>query len=108
VRLAQCARRPENEASEPYLSDIRVPLKGFLLKNSYHFLHQKGVGRLYSSCKDCLSFAVVAAEFLWRLGPSDGGPAWEVGYVAGGSAVMIAGRLSWALRWPRPGAGLGL
>jgi len=30
VRLAQCAGRPENEASEPYLFDIGVPLKGFL------------------------------------------------------------------------------
>ena len=66
VRLAQCARRPENEASEPYLSDIGVPLKGFLLKNAYHFLQQKGLGGLYPSCEDCLSFAVVAAEF-WSL-----------------------------------------
>jgi len=63
VRLAQCAGRPENEASEPYLSDIGVPLKGFLLKNAYHFLQQKGWGGLYPSCEDCLSFAVVAAEF---------------------------------------------
>ena len=66
MRLAQCAGRPENEASEPYLSDIGVPLKGFLLKNVYHFLQQKGLGGLYPSCEDCLSFAVVAAEF-WSL-----------------------------------------
>jgi len=39
---------------------------------------------------------------LWRLGPSGGGPARAVVYVAGGSAVMVAVRLSWALRWPRP------
>ena len=61
-----CARRPENEASEPYLSDIGVPLKGFLQKNAYHFLQQKGLGGLYPSCDDCLSFTVVAAEF-WSL-----------------------------------------
>jgi len=66
VRLARCAGRPENEASEPYLSHIGVPLKGFLLKNAYHFLQQKGWGCLYPSCEDCLSFAVVAAEF-WSL-----------------------------------------
>jgi len=46
--------------------------------------------------------------WLWRLGPSGGGPAWAAVYVAGGSAVMVAGRLSWALRWPRPAAGSGL
>jgi len=62
VRLAQCAGRPENEASEPYLSDIGVPLKGFLQKNAYHFLQQKGLGGLYPLCEDGLSFAVVAAE----------------------------------------------
>jgi len=44
VQLAQCAGRPENEASEPYRSHIGVPLKGFLLKNAYHFLQQKGWG----------------------------------------------------------------
>jgi len=38
VRLAQCAGRPENDASEPYIFDIGVPLKGFLQKNTYHFL----------------------------------------------------------------------
>ena len=59
MRLAQCAGRQKNEASEPYLSDIGVPLKGFLLKNAYHFLQQKGLGGLYPSCEDCLSFAVV-------------------------------------------------
>jgi len=31
---------------------------------------------------------------VWRFGPSGGGPAWAVGYVAVGSAVMMAGRLS--------------
>jgi len=66
VRLAQCAGRPENEATEPNLPDIGVPLKGFLLKDAYHFLQQKGLGGLYPSCEDCLSFAVVAAEF-WSL-----------------------------------------
>jgi len=45
---------------------------------------------------------------LWRLGPLGGGLAWAAVYVAGGSAVMVAGRLSWALHWPRPAAGSGL
>jgi len=49
-----CAGRPENEASEPYLSDIGVPLKGFLLKNAYDFLQKKGLGvsilRVRTSC----------------------------------------------------------
>jgi len=31
---------------------------------------------------------------MWRLGTSGSGPAWAVVYVAGGSAVMVAGRLS--------------
>jgi len=66
VRVAQCSGRPEHEASEPYLSDIGVPLKGFLLKNAYHFLQKKGLGGLYPSFENCLSFAVVAAEF-WSL-----------------------------------------
>jgi len=66
VRLAQCAGRPENDASKPYILDIGVPLKGFLQKNVYHFLQQKGSGGLYPLCEDCLSFAVVAAEF-WSL-----------------------------------------
>jgi len=66
VRLAQCAGKPENEAFEPYLSDIGVLLEGFLLKNAYHILQQKGLGGLYPSCDDFLSFAVVAAEF-WSL-----------------------------------------
>jgi len=66
VRLAQCARRPENKASEPYLSDIGVPLKSFQQKSAYHILQQKGLGGLYLSCDDFLSFAVVAAEF-WSL-----------------------------------------
>jgi len=66
VRLAQCAGRPENEVSEPYVSDIGVPLKGFLQKNAYHFLQQKGWGGPYPLCEDCLSFAIVAAEF-WSL-----------------------------------------
>jgi len=30
VRLAQRAGRPENEESEPYLSNMGVPLKSFL------------------------------------------------------------------------------
>jgi len=66
VQLAQCAGRPENGASEPYLSNIGVPLKGSLLKNAYHFLQKNGLGGLYPSCEDCFSVAVVAAEF-WSL-----------------------------------------
>jgi len=38
LRRRLCAGRPDNEASEPNLSDIGAPLKGFLLKNAYHFL----------------------------------------------------------------------
>jgi len=38
VRIALRAGRPENKASEPYLSDIGVPLKGLLWKNTQHFL----------------------------------------------------------------------
>ena len=45
---------------------VSVPLKGFLLKNAYHFLQKKGLGGLYPSFENCLSFAVVAAEF-WSL-----------------------------------------
>jgi len=66
VRLTQCAGRPEDEESEPYLSDIGVPSKVFRLNNAYHFLQQKGLGGLYPSREDCLSFVVVAAEF-WSL-----------------------------------------
>jgi len=66
VRFAQWVGRPEYEASEPYLFDIGVPLKGFLQKNAYHFLQQEGLGGLCPLCEDCLSFAVVASEF-WSL-----------------------------------------
>jgi len=66
VRIAQRAGRPENKASEPYLSDMGVPLKGFLSKNTHHFLQKKGLGGLYPPCEDHLSYAVVAAEF-WSL-----------------------------------------
>ena len=66
VRLAQCAGRPENEASEPHLSDIGVPFMGFLLKNTYHFLQEYSLGGLKLSFEDCLSFADVAAE-IWSL-----------------------------------------
>ena len=66
MRLAQCAGRPENEASEPYLSDIGVPLKGILQKIAYQFLQQKGLGDLHPSCQDSLLNEVVAADF-WSL-----------------------------------------
>ena len=66
MRLAQCAGKPGNDASEPYLFDIGVPLKGFLQKNAYHFLQFKGLEGLYPLREDCLSFAVAAAEF-WSL-----------------------------------------
>jgi len=44
----------------------------------------------------------VDAAAVGRLGTSCGGRTWAVVSVAGGSAVMVAGRLSWALLWPPP------
>jgi len=38
VRIAQRAGRPENKASEPYLSDMGAPLKRFVWKNTHLFL----------------------------------------------------------------------
>jgi len=63
---SRSAGRPQNEASAPYLSDESVSLKSFLQKKAYVFLQEKPLGDRHPSCEDCLSFAVVAAEF-WSL-----------------------------------------
>ena len=66
MRLAQCAGGPKNEAFETYLFDLGVPSKGFLLKNAYHLVQENGLGGLNPLSEDCLSYAVVVAEF-WSL-----------------------------------------
>ena len=69
---------------------------------------QERTQAIMSAVKGSVDQSEDALREVWRLGPLGGGLAWAAVYVAGGSAVMVAGRLSWALRWPRPAAGSGL
>jgi len=64
LRLAQCARRPENKASERYLSYRCVPSRCCLLKNADNFLQQKALKDFSPSREVCLLFAEVAVEFM--------------------------------------------